>query len=152
MSDGSTNKLNRESQFLATTLHWNPDFLTVSKSAILKLEYKIELNKRIVIPRGDSACTFFFRRGVPSACTLHGLCATSSNMMQYDLGMLHPSSDCTKLSTMWSNMIKYDLGMLLSCFDCTKLSAQNRKFALQTSGGSPKSPEFNQGRCPTEAQ
>jgi hypothetical protein len=142
----------------------------VSNSSTLRLDCQSELNKRIVIPRCDSACTFFFRRGVPSACTLHGLCAMSSNMMQYDLGMLRSSSDCTKLSTMWSNMIKYDLGMLLSCFDCTKLAAQNRKFALQTSGGGPEksggqSRALSDGNtnklnresqflatCPTEAQ
>ena len=100
----------------------------MSKSSTLRLGCQIELNKRSVVPRCDGACAFVFRQGVPSACALHGLCAMSSNM------------------------IKYDLGMLLSCFDCTKLSAQNRKFALQTSGGSPKSPEFNQGRCPTETQ
>ena len=75
-----------------------------------------------------------------------------SNMMQYDMGMLHARFDCTKLSTMLSSRIEHDLGMLLSCFDCTKLPAQSGKFAVQTSGGSPKSPDFDQGRCPTEAQ
>ena len=114
----------------------------MSKSSTLRLECQMELNKRIVIPRCDSACTFFFQRAVPSACALHGLCAMSSNMMQYDMGMLRSCFDCTKLSTMLSSRIKHDLGMLLSCFDCTKLSAQNGKFALQTFGGSPTSSDF----------
>ena len=53
----------------------------MSNTSTLRLACQIELNKRSVIPRCDSACTFSFRRGGPSACALHGLCAMSSNMM-----------------------------------------------------------------------